>query len=91
MRALAALAAEGVPSDSLLPEGYDVLWAVWILVVAIIPVVLFIAALVSILRSIRYTGGGKLLWIVVVLLAPFLGPLGWFLAGRRAQIRTNAP
>lgn len=61
------------------------------LVLAIAQVVLFIAALVSILGSKRYTGGGKFLWVVVVFFAPLLGAIGWFLGGRKAQIRTSAP
>ncbi len=63
---------------------------VWVIVV-IAQAVLFIAALISILGSKRYTGGGKFLWLVVVFFAPFLGAIGWFIAGRTAQIRTSAP
>ncbi|MBC7591263.1 MAG: PLDc N-terminal domain-containing protein [Salinibacterium sp.] len=62
----------------------------WI-ILGIIQVVLFVAALISILRSPRYTAGGKFLWVIVVLLAPLLGAVGWFVAGRRAQIRTSTP
>ncbi len=63
---------------------------VWVAII-IAQAVLFIAALVSILRSRRYTGGGKFLWIVVVFFAPFFGALGWFIAGKTAQIRTTEP
>lgn len=62
----------------------------WI-ILGIVQAILFIAALISIVRSPRYTGGGKLLWVVVVLLGPLLGAIGWFVAGRRAQIRTDTP
>lgn len=62
----------------------------WI-ILGIAQVILFIAALVSILSSKRYTGGGKFLWVVVVFFAPLLGALGWFIAGRRALIRTDVP
>lgn len=61
----------------------------WIL--AGIQLVLFIAALISVLASKRYTGGGKFLWAVVVFALPLLGPIGWFVAGRNAQIRTSTP
>ena len=64
-----------------------IVWIVFIIVQAI----LFIAALITILGSKRYTGGGKFLWIVVVFFAPLLGPLGWFIGGRKAQIRTSEP
>ncbi len=63
---------------------------VWVAVV-VAQAVLFIAALVSILRSKRYTGGGKFLWVVVVFFAPFFGALGWFIGGKTAQIRTLEP
>ncbi|MEV6621754.1 PLD nuclease N-terminal domain-containing protein [Amycolatopsis sp. NPDC051106] len=45
-------------------------------------VVLFLAALVSILGS-RLTGGMKLVWVVFAFCAPFLGCLLWFVFGRR--------
>lgn len=62
----------------------------WI-VLGIAQFVLFIAALISIIASKRYTGGGKFLWVVVVFFTPFFGALGWFLIGRTAQIRTDVP
>jgi hypothetical protein len=49
-------------------------------------IILWIAAAVSILRSDRYTGGGKFLWFIVIIAFPFLGCLGWFFAGRKAQL-----
>jgi hypothetical protein len=63
---------------------------VWV-ILGIVQIVLFIAALISILSSKRYTGGGKFLWLVVVFFAPFFGAIGWFAGGRKAQIRTSAP
>ncbi|MFF0146375.1 hypothetical protein ATK36_1449 [Amycolatopsis sulphurea] len=45
--------------------------------VLILPAGMFIGALVSVLG-----GGLKLLLILVIFFAPFLGPLGWFLCGR---------
>lgn len=77
--------------NPLIPAEYDWAWSIALVVVVLAQAILVIAAVVSILASPRYTGGGKLLWIAVVLLAPFLGPLGWFLGGRRARIRTSAP
>lgn len=43
--------------------------------------VLIIAALVGIVSA-RLTGGMKLVWCVLVFLAPFLGSLLWFVVGR---------
>jgi hypothetical protein len=50
--------------------------------VILLPLIFFIAALVSILGS-GLTGGMKLVWIVFAFCAPFLGPLLWFLVGRK--------
>jgi hypothetical protein len=43
---------------------------------------LFIGALVSVLRS-GLTGGMKVVWIVFAFCAPFLGPVLWFLVGKK--------
>ena len=64
-----------------------IVWIVFIIVQAI----LFIAALITILGSKRYTGGGKFLGVLLVFFMPFLGAIGWFLLGRNAQIRTDVP
>ncbi|WHT23090.1 PLDc N-terminal domain-containing protein [Crossiella sp. CA-258035] len=42
----------------------------------------FLAALISMLRS-PLTGGMVLVWIIFAFCAPFLGPVLWFLIGRR--------
>jgi Phospholipase_D-nuclease N-terminal len=55
-------------------------------VLGLAQLVLWIAAAVSIVRNDRLTGGGKLLWFVVIIGFPFLGCLGWFLFGRNAQL-----
>ena len=77
--------------DPVNPDAAHPIIALLFIIPIVIQVVLFIAGLVSVLRSPRYTGGGKFLWVVVIFFAPFLGPIGWFIAGRSAQIRTNAP
>jgi hypothetical protein len=46
---------------------------------------LFVAALLSVLRSPRLTGAGRAAWAIAVLVFPLLGPLAWFLAGRRSS------
>ncbi|MBE9376625.1 PLDc_N domain-containing protein [Saccharopolyspora sp. HNM0983] len=45
-------------------------------------VVLFVAALISIVCS-AHTAGMKLAWLVFAFVAPFLGSALWFLVGRR--------
>lgn len=67
--------------NPLIPAGYDVLWTVVMLVLA----VAVIATLVSIARTAsRMSPLMTFGWVLVVILAPFLGVLAWFAAGRRA-------
>ena len=74
---------------TLLADSYDaadVLVVVIGTILALAQVILWIAAAISILRSDRFTGGGKFLWFVVIIGFPFLGCLGWFFFGRNAQL-----
>lgn len=64
----------------------DIVVGVVVAVAGLALIILWITALISILRSQRYTGAGKFLWIVVVFVFPFLGCLVWFFAGREAQL-----
>ena len=58
------------------------------LVIAVLGyVVFFLAALISILGS-RQSGGMKLVWIIFAFCAPFLGPVLWFLVGRKQNAFT---
>lgn len=66
--------------DAARPLGWALL-AVGALVVLAL-VVLFVSALVSILRS-RSSGGMKLVWVFLAFCAPFLGPVLWFVIGRK--------
>ncbi|MDQ1525573.1 MAG: hypothetical protein QOG18_186 [Microbacteriaceae bacterium] len=56
-------------------------------VLIVLQAVLFVIALITIFASRRYTGGGKFLWILLVFAWPLVGPIGWLIWGRRAQIR----
>jgi Phospholipase_D-nuclease N-terminal len=59
-----------------------------VLVIAMLGyVIFFLAALVSILGS-RQSGGMKLVWIIFAFCAPFLGPVLWFLVGRKQNAFT---
>lgn len=73
--------------NPLLPAAYDITWSL----VALVPLVLTVIAAVLILMSPRYTVGGKALWVVAVFALPFLGAIAWFLTGRTARLRTDAP
>ncbi|WP_313095371.1 PLD nuclease N-terminal domain-containing protein [Corynebacterium variabile] len=67
-------------------SGWFFVGMVFLALVALACVVLFIAALVSILSSRSLTVGGKLLWCIAVFVFQFFGPLVWFLWGRNAQL-----
>ena len=67
-------------------DAGDVVIVALATIAALAQIILWIAAAVSILRSVRYTGGGKFLWFIVIIAFPFLGCLGWFLFGRTAQL-----
>jgi hypothetical protein len=54
-------------------------------------VVLFLAALISVVRNRNHTSGGKVVWALIVLALPVLGPVAWFLLGRRAPAAGKIP
>ncbi|HET6501976.1 MAG TPA: PLD nuclease N-terminal domain-containing protein [Amycolatopsis sp.] len=60
-----------------------------IMLIVLFPLVFFVVALISILGS-QQTGGMKVVWIVFAFCAPFLGPLLWFIVGRRASARAQS-
>ncbi|MCZ4067909.1 PLDc N-terminal domain-containing protein [Microbacterium sp. H37-C3] len=82
-----------VISDEWLPRewmpGVATSVVVVLAVIAALAAILFISSLISILASPRYTGGGKLLWIIGIFVFPIAGPLVWWLGGRKARIRTD--
>jgi hypothetical protein len=66
--------------NPLIPAGYDVLWTVVVVALAIA----VLAALVSIARAAsRMSALMTLGWVLIVLVFPFLGVLAWLVAGRR--------
>ncbi len=64
--------------------GYG--WGVFHTIFFVVHSILWIAAAISILRNDRLTGGGKFVWFAVITGFPFLGSLGWFFFGRKAQL-----
>ena len=70
-------------------SGHETAWS-WlatglVAVVVLAFAVLFLSALVSIVRS-PLTGGMKLVWVIFAFCAPFLGSVLWFLFGRRDAV-----
>lgn len=55
-----------------------------LLVVFCVP--LFLIALVDILRS-DFKGNDKLIWLIVVIFVPVLGPICYLFIGRKQKIR----
>lgn len=54
--------------------------------------VLFISALISLARNRTYiSSGGIVVWAVIVLAVPLLGPVLWFVSGRRAARNSPNP
>lgn len=57
-----------------------------ILVVTIFLVLLPIFAIIDVIRN-DFKGNDKLIWVLVILLLPFLGPILYFIIGRKARLK----
>jgi hypothetical protein len=66
--------------------GWDMTRLTWILTVA---VALLVLALVSIWHARGHSRSAKIVWTVVAVMVPVIGPLAWALAGRESR-RTRA-
>lgn len=76
-------------TEQVLGIGLGTLGLVIALVVTFGAVLLFVAAVVSIVRSPNYSVAGRAVWIFVVLAFPFLGPLVWFIVGRKSSFAAD--
>ncbi|WAP50599.1 PLD nuclease N-terminal domain-containing protein [Arthrobacter sp. ATA002] len=76
---LALRAAEG--ANPVIPAQ----WEFTVLGIGILALLLFAAAVIGIARSHHLTGFAQAVWVLVVLAFPVIGPLLWFLIGRRAN------
>lgn len=74
---LTSIAASAV--EPLMPSP---LFGFWGLVMSA-GAVLFIVALISVARNNAYTSGGTVIWTLIILALPVLGPVLWFLLGRK--------
>lgn len=73
--------------NPLLPAAYDVAWSA----VALVVLALFAVAFVSLMRNAKsMTPGVGLVWALVVLLIPAVGPLAWLAIGRRTVRAADA-
>ncbi|MHA7274185.1 PLD nuclease N-terminal domain-containing protein [Arthrobacter sp. TMT4-20] len=58
---------------------------------AVLALMLFIAALIDILRTQHLTSSTKVAWVLATLIFPFFGPAAWFLFGRRSAPADSEP
>ncbi|WP_306232312.1 PLDc N-terminal domain-containing protein [Agrococcus beijingensis] len=67
--------------NPLLPAGYDL---VWTLVIATLAALAVVAAL-QVLRAKQLSGLEVAVWLLVIVALPVLGPVAWFITGRRLR------
>lgn len=68
-------------ANPLIPAWYDIVWSV----TAVVVVVLLVVALVSLARAARTLSAGQsLVWTLVAIFVPVLGPLAWLFIGKRS-------
>jgi len=67
-----------VTKDPLIPPVYDVIWVAG----PIIAIALAVIALISISRTAHRSLTELFVWIVIVIFAPVIGPIGWLLVKR---------
>lgn len=62
-----------------------------ILLLVLLVVPIWVIALVDILRN-DFKGNDKLIWLLAVIFVPFLGPILYFILGRKQKIKSrNGP
>jgi hypothetical protein len=72
------------PGESLLAGS-----RIWPLVWSAAAIILLASALLSIWMGRRHSRQAKVLWTVIVIVIPVLGPVGWFVLGRERRERTR--
>lgn len=60
-------------------------WTIIMIIAMVAYFALIVVALTQVFRSTMPTNT-KLLWLIVILIAPFLGPLIWFSVGRNSAV-----
>ena len=75
----------GKGANPLIPTSWEVL----ALLVGAAVIVLFVVAVLSLSRDERYTVSQRLLWLLVLLAAPVLGPILWLTLGRRHALEPH--
>ncbi len=74
--------------NPLILVGYDIVWTL----VSVLVIALVIVALVSIARTAkRLTSTQALVWALVTIFVPVVGPLAWLSIGRRSGLAQVQP
>ncbi|MBB2976124.1 hypothetical protein FHX49_001694 [Microbacterium endophyticum] len=74
-------------ANPLIPAAYDLWWSGAVVLV----LVALIAALVSISRTRNSVSPSHaLVWTLLAIFVPIIGPASWFLIGRRANVGSGA-
>lgn len=55
-----------------------------VLFVLFLPI--WLIAFVDVLRS-EFTGSNKIVWLLAVILVPFIGPIAYFFIGRKQKVK----
>ena len=69
--------------EQLLPNMGIIFWTIFLSLFILLPVI----ALFSLLKSIFKDSTTKLIWVLVILLVPFAGPILYFFIGRKQRIK----
>jgi hypothetical protein len=57
----------------------------WVIPLVVLELALLVIAVVDIVRREYVTGGNKVVWLVVVIIVNFIGPIIYFIFGRREK------
>ena len=78
----------GDPLNPILPAGSDIAWTT----ISFLFVALIVVALVSLARTAkRLTSTQALIWALVTIFVPVVGPLTWLFIGRRSGLADVQP
>lgn len=73
-------------ANPLLPAAYDIAWSV---IFALVMVLAIVALIVLIRSAGRLRAGTAVIWALLILFVPVVGPILWLTAGRRMTPATS--
>lgn len=79
----AGILYQAASTNPLLPTS----WELTALVLGGALIALVVVAIISLFRDRHYTPAQRLLWLLVILAAPALGPILWLAVGRRHTLK----